>query len=112
MRKPSRITPKFTTFVPRKPAQPQRTWPTDPEVVWVDREGNAFRMAEISDTYLVSIVSMMDRAARNAREEAEKRGVSLTTDKKFIEHSDKIMQFMVELAVRGIPYSDVPRKEN
>jgi len=111
MTKQSRITPIPTTFKPRNPQRQQKTWPSDPEVVWVDREGNAFRMHEINDTYLVSIVSMMDRSAQNAIREAEKRDVSVSNDKKFIEHSDKLMKFMVELAVRGIPYSDVPRQK-
>jgi hypothetical protein len=111
--KQTRITPKPTNFVPRGPArrENQKTWPSDPAVVWVDREGNAYRMHEITDTHLVSIVSMMDRSSQNAIAEAEKRGVSITNDKKFIEHTDKLMQMMIELAVRGIPYSDVPRND-
>lgn len=112
MRKQSRITPKPTAFVPRNPPQRvhQKTWSTDPEVVWIDREGNAFRMKDITDTHLVSIVRMIEKSLANARTEGEKQGITVSTDKRFIEQTDKMFSFLIELAVRGIPYSDVPRQ--
>jgi hypothetical protein len=105
----SRITPKQTAFKPRHKLVAQKLKATDAETVWVDREGVAYRMADLTDAHLVSVVSMIDRSLRHFRGEADKRGISLTADKGFREYTDKMLTFLMELAVRGIPYSDVPK---
>jgi hypothetical protein len=110
--KQTRITPKATSFKPRNPPPPKPRIAVK-DIVWVDNDGTAYGMDEITNTHLVSIVSMIDRGLASMRASAEKADNlhELVASKEYVKHSDKLMAFMLELAVRGVPYSDVPRKE-
>lgn len=105
----SRITPKRTDFKPRNP--PQTVRPRQllgGEIVWVGNDGNAYKMSEIADTHLVSIVRLLEGNLKRMREEADTKGYSVQSDKHYLATTDKVLTFLIELAVRGIPYNEVP----
>lgn len=105
----SRITPKRTDFKPRNPPQASKPTKTLQEgVVWVGNDGNAYQMKEIADTHLVSIVRLLEGNLKRMREEADTKGYSVQSDKHYLATTDKVLTFLIELAVRGIPYNEVP----
>lgn len=76
------------------------------EVVWKDQSGKRFRMAEITDSHMVSIIRMLEWKNQVA---IERKGPSVASNPEFRSTSDRIFMFMTELARRGINYGEVPR---